>query len=501
MRNALAFTIEPIVRVIVNLAKQLMFYVGAVIKALTGKDIFANANKSLKSANKQASKLNKTLAGFDEMNILNDNSGGGGGGTTMPSFDLTQNPLGNLNFDALVEKGKEMAIKLAEGINGFFESFDFKGLAEGISKTLRGLIQTITTFISTIDWKQVGEKIAEFVLNIDWLGLLTDIVKLWISGRTAIYDLLGGLIDGIVNFIADTFSSEESSTQFFEAGAELLASLFEAMVTAPLKVLEIIADMVDAFMDPANEDKWFDIGVNIMMGLGNGMVSLIYKIGEVIQRIIDRVKKIFGINSPSTIFYDMGVNLMLGLINGIKSLITTIVGLFSTLWEKIKKVFSSVGSFFGGVWNTIKSKFVTISTSIGDAVGGAFKKVINAVLSAVEKTLNTPINAINKLVDKIRSIPGLSNISKLNTITLPRLAKGGIINMPNVGVPLGSAIGGESGKEGVIPLTDSQQMALLGEAIGRYITINANITNTMNGRVISRELQKINNENDFAYNR
>ena len=35
-------------------------------------------------------------------------------------------------------------------------------------------------------------------------------------------------------------------------------------------------------------------------------------------------------------------------------------------------------------------------------------------------------------------------------------------------------------------------METLGATIGRYITINANITNTMNGRVISRELKKIN---------
>ena len=66
---------------------------------------------------------------------------------------------------------------------------------------------------------------------------------------------------------------------------------------------------------------------------------------------------------------------------------------------------------------------------------------------------------------------------------------------------LGGAIVGESGREGVIPLTDSQQMALLGEAIGKYITINANITNSMNGRIISRELQKIQNEQSFASNR
>ena len=68
-------------------------------------------------------------------------------------------------------------------------------------------------------------------------------------------------------------------------------------------------------------------------------------------------------------------------------------------------------------------------------------------------------------------------------------------------MPVGtSAFGGEAGAEGVIPLTDSQAMETLGEAIGRYITINANITNSMNGRVISRELQKIQSSNNFAYN-
>lgn len=72
--------------------------------------------------------------------------------------------------------------------------------------------------------------------------------------------------------------------------------------------------------------------------------------------------------------------------------------------------------------------------------------------------------------------------------------------MPGRGVPIGGAITGEAGKEGVIPLTNSQAMQELGETIGRYITINANITNSMNGRVISRQLQQIMANQDFAYN-
>ena len=83
---------------------------------------------------------------------------------------------------------------------------------------------------------------------------------------------------------------------------------------------------------------------------------------------------------------------------------------------------------------------------------------------------------------------------------LPKLAVGGIINVPGKGMPYNGAIIGERGAEAVVPLTDTQQMELLGATIGRYITVNANIVNKMNGRVISRELKQVQSGQDFAYN-
>jgi len=81
------------------------------------------------------------------------------------------------------------------------------------------------------------------------------------------------------------------------------------------------------------------------------------------------------------------------------------------------------------------------------------------------------------------------------------LASGGIINQPGRGVPVTSAIAGERGAEGIVPLTDSQQMALLGEAIGRYVNLNATIPVYVGNRQIVREIKKIDAENSFASNR
>ena len=59
---------------------------------------------------------------------------------------------------------------------------------------------------------------------------------------------------------------------------------------------------------------------------------------------------------------------------------------------------------------------------------------------------------------------------------------------------------GESGREGVIPLTDSQAMADLGREIGKNVMVNLTNITSMNGRVISRELKQVQNEQEFAYN-
>lgn len=72
--------------------------------------------------------------------------------------------------------------------------------------------------------------------------------------------------------------------------------------------------------------------------------------------------------------------------------------------------------------------------------------------------------------------------------------------MPNKGTMIGGAIAGESGREGVLPLTDTQAMATLGREIGKYININATVPVYVGNRQIAREMRRINAEDSFAYN-
>ena len=166
---------------------------------------------------------------------------------------------------------------------------------------------------------------------------------------------------------------------------------------------------------------------------------------------------------------------------------------YETMGQKLKKWFSDT-------WDKIKEKFSEFGSKIGEIIGNAFKKVINKILEKVEDRFNNPIRQINNAIGFINQIPGV-NIGYVPTLSLPRLKAGGIINMPNKGTLVGtSAIGGEAGREGVVPLTDQQAMAELGREIGKNVLVNLTNITSMNGRVISRELKQIDASQQFAYN-
>ena len=129
--------------------------------------------------------------------------------------------------------------------------------------------------------------------------------------------------------------------------------------------------------------------------------------------------------------------------NDIKLVFTVVPTWFQTqfqnAWTNIKNAFANVGTFFSGLWTTIKNCFVDVGTKIGSAVGDAFKNAINSCLTTIENIVNKFIGMINGVIGVINEIPGVE-LSKISTVSLPRLAKGGVLRE-------GSAIMAEAGPE------------------------------------------------------
>ena len=122
---------------------------------------------------------------------------------------------------------------------------------------------------------------------------------------------------------------------------------------------------------------------------------------------------------------------------------------FQTAWKNIKNAFSSWGSFFGGLWTQIKNKFSSIGSALGTAMGNAVKSGLNRVIATVESAINKGIGLINSAINLANKLPGV-DVSKVPTVSLPRLAKGGVLEKGQVGILEGS------GAEAVVPLEQNR---------------------------------------------
>ncbi len=433
MGYAIAQIFLPIAQKLVSILYTILNYVNAIMTAWFGINLFSNSGvKNFQKMSKNAKEINKFLAGFDEMNILQDNNSSSQNSAT-PSMDLSEGKQGEVPiWLQWIIDNKELILNILEGISVAILAIKLglsgiQGL--GIGMMIVGIISTIQNLIKYLQdpsWDNFGKIITSIGVAILGLGLIIGNVPLIIAATIVI----------IVGLIV---SNWESIKNIFQKGIDWLTNL------------------------QGNFTNWF---IQNLEQIGD-------KFGIVGQLIIGIIVQTFNY-----------------VVEVIKGSINIVISVLDGLYTGIKQIFDGIIKIFKG---DFKNGFISIGKGILNILIG----IINGFISG----LNTILYPIRGLISSAGKILGKSwTISSVSIPKIPLLATGGIVDLPRRGVNIGGAIAGEAGAEGVIPLTDQRAMETLGETIGRYITINANITNTMNGRVISRQLQQIKNEENFAYN-
>ncbi len=433
MGYAIAQIFLPIAQKLVSILYTILNYVNAIMTAWFGINLFSNSGvKNFQKMSKNAKEINKFLAGFDEMNVIQDNSSSSKN-SAIPSMDLSEGMQGEVPiWLQWIIDNKELILTILEGIGAAILAIKLglsgiQGL--GIGMMIVGIISTIQNLIKYLQdpsWDNFGKIITSIGVAILGLGLIIGNVPLIIAATIVI----------IVGLIV---SNWESIKNIFQKGIDWLTNL------------------------QGNFTNWF---IQNLEQIGD-------KFGIVGQLIIGIIVQTFNY-----------------VVEVIKGSINIVISVFDGLYTGIKQIFDGIIKIFKG---DFKNGFISIGKGILNILIG----IINGFISG----LNTILYPIRGLISSAGKILRKSwTISSVSIPKIPLLATGGIVDLPRRGVNIGGAIAGEAGAEGVIPLTDQRAMETLGETIGRYITINANITNTMNGRVISRQLQQIKNEENFAYN-
>lgn len=86
-------------------------------------------------------------------------------------------------------------LSIAEGINAFFSTFDFKNAADTINVWFKGVFTTVATMFKNTDFELIGQKIGEFLCELDFVGMLDAMADAIWEGIKAAFKLLKGLIE------------------------------------------------------------------------------------------------------------------------------------------------------------------------------------------------------------------------------------------------------------------------------------------------------------------
>ena len=165
---------------------------------------------------------------------------------------------------------KKLGKSISEAVNNAVATYDTAKAGKAANDTIKGILDAFIQAVENTNWQQVGEKIKEFLVNIDWVGIVEKI-------------------------------------------SEALGAAFGAFAAT---IWAIIGDswkqVVKWWKDTAYEDGKFTI-----KGLFNGIVAALKNVASwikehIFEPFMNGLKKAFGIHSPSTVMRTQGGYIKIG---------------------------------------------------------------------------------------------------------------------------------------------------------------------------------------------
>lgn len=424
LKNGLGQALAPAIGMVVNLFAQLMPYVlgvanaiGSLMGSLFGSawsKAAAGASKTAAatgSAAKAQKELNNQLLGFDTITRLEDNdtsdaSGGGGGGGAGATAIEAKTP-------AWMERFKKSFTDL-------FTSDEFK--AANIGGKLGMSLQTGLDWLGgeamNFDWNGVGKK-----LRANWDSF-------WSSGAVeslgrTVGIALAGIGDLIIGFMGPAW--DEMGQAWKNEGVQGIIVYVGGMLTAGVgKLTSGLFTRLISPMFQGMADFFREHGHQSLAGFFQGLADKTAKIGQDIKThfvdpIVNGVKNLLGIHSPSTVFAGIAGYCVEGFTRKFSQLKNKITEKVTGVWDSVKNVADKVKNAFKFNWQLPSLKLPHIQVDWVEA-GGVLSKFL-----------------------------GISHIPNLS---VKWFAQGGILNGAQLFGRAGSTLlgGGEAGREAVLPL-------------------------------------------------
>lgn len=341
----------PAIELAVDKVVELINSVNQLFAKLTGASSWTKAVKVQKeyaeAADDAASANKNLLAGFDELNVIQSQSGGSSASAADYSTMFEEVPLDGYTLPDFVQTIKD---KIEEG--------DWKG----IGQTLGEKVNEIT---SNVNWAAAGEKLGEglqnlidtyngFMESVDWSGIgvgLGDALNNLMANVDP--ESVGAAFAQIWNAITETIYGFITTTDWTAAGAFIAGSINGWFDTIDWKLIgqtasEGIKSLLTALRTAVQETDWRSIGGNISemlnqidwSGIFSGAAGLL---SDSVKGLLDLIIGfIQGLD-----WYNLGTELYDSITDSIANI--DFDGIASRLWEGIGSALGGLAQFLIGI--------------------------------------------------------------------------------------------------------------------------------------------------------
>lgn len=302
-------------------------------------------------------------------------------------------------------------LSIANGINGFFENFDFALLAKTINAWVQGIYTMLTTAIKNVSWKDILKGITDFLSNLDIktveIIVGTLLIKKIISlklGSVALAFIGKSLSKAIAQAIASKIGFE------LVEGAGIGTAIMQAFKTIFASLSTNLGLLIEGLF------SGLSLGDAITAAFGTGAADLLATIGSAFSAIAGTILSIVnfvkmlkdGFSWVNEILMVIGVALttigaiLAGvaalpavIVGAIVAAVATIVVVVKDNWNTICELFSTVGDWFNGnVIKPVVSFFKDMWKTISGFFGSLWKDIVTVWQGASKWFSSTVIEPI-----------------------------------------------------------------------------------------------------------
>nr|DAR38971.1 MAG TPA: minor tail protein [Caudoviricetes sp.] len=302
-------------------------------------------------------------------------------------------------------------LSIANGINGFFENFDFTLLAKTINAWVQGIYTMLTTAIKNVSWKDVLKGITDFLSNLD-IKTVEIIVGTLLIKKIISLKLGSAALAFIGKLLSKAIAEAIASKIGFELveGAGIGTAIMQAFKTIFASLSTNLGLLIEGLF------SGLSLGDAITAAFGTGAADLLATIGSAFSAIAGTILSIVnfvkmlkdGFSWVNEILMVIGVALttigaiLAGvaalpavIVGAIVAAVATIVVVVKDNWNAICELFSTAGEWFNGnviepvvsffkdMWKTISGFFGSLWKDIVTVWQGASKWFSSAVIEPI----------------------------------------------------------------------------------------------------------------------